>query len=175
MNIGLIGAPKAGKDVVADFFVHCGYRKFAFADKIKEGYYRESGYNETEFKDGRGKDVEKIIRAGLWAYSSRKKLEYGNNYFIAPVIEEIDKKDKNVIADVRTIQELQSLLKIGVDFLFVTRDFDRDMSGQVIPGTQISPRCVEKYCSVFINNYNTIEDAWDALRRSYMDLDSHRI
>ena len=82
--LGLIGAPGAGKDFLADFLVEKGFKKFAFADRIKEEYYKIIGITEEAFKSCRETEEEKIIRAGLWKYSDEMKAKYGSLYFIKP-------------------------------------------------------------------------------------------
>ena len=103
-TIGLIGAPASGKDTVAEFFVrNKGFKKFAFADKIKEGFYEESGFSEKEFKEARGTDKELVIRNGLWEYSSKICKINGNDYFVKLVIEKVlEYNGLTVIAEIRT-------------------------------------------------------------------------
>ena len=44
MHLGIIGAPGAGKDAIADYLIEAkGYDRIAFADQIKEEYYGISG------------------------------------------------------------------------------------------------------------------------------------
>jgi dephospho-CoA kinase len=119
MNIiGLVGAPASGKDTISKFFVkYKGFRNFAFADKIKEGFYKESGFSEKEFKEARGTDKELKIRNGLWEYSSKICKLNGNDYFVKLVIEEVLKYNNlSIITYLRTDLELKYLLNIQYNY-----------------------------------------------------------
>jgi dephospho-CoA kinase len=157
MKIGLIGAPNSGKDVIADFLVkNKGFRKFAFADRIKKEYYATSGYSEEQFKNSRGTELEQIIRIGLWKFSDEKRNEFGNLHFITPVIQEIiDCQTSVVVSDVRTLYEFDQLNKIGSIMIHVYRTVF-DLTNEYIPGTRLRT-LTTKALLKFYNNYSTLE------------------
>ena len=168
MRIGLIGAPGAGKDVVADFLVtHKGFKKMAFADQIKKEYYAVSGYSEEQFKTSRGMPLENEIRQGLWDYSGKIKEKNGPHHFIDPVINIIEKCDKDVvISDVRTAFEVRRMVGIGAILILVSRDVSSDLSAEKVPGTQLPVSSVGANLW-FENNYNTLEEAYKELENFY--------
>jgi hypothetical protein len=137
--LGLIGAPGAGKDVIADFLVKSrNFRHFAFADKVKEGYYAASGFSEEQFKAARGTELEQTIRDGLWEFSDQMRAEYGNLHFITPVMREIvDCPQSVVVSDVRTPDELAQMRSHGAIMMHVFRDPAMESASERIPGTRI--------------------------------------
>lgn len=137
--LGLIGAPGAGKDVLADFLVkHRGFKHFAFADKVKEGYYADSGFSEEQFKGARGTALEQTIRKGLWDFSDRMRSQYGDLHFIIPVIQEITACEQSVVvSDVRTLDELAQMEALGATMVHVFRGSEEFCCGEYIPGTRI--------------------------------------
>lgn len=140
LKIGLIGAPGAGKDVFADFLVKFkGFKKFAFADQIKKEYFTTSDFNEEYFKLVRGTSIEQSIRDNLWAYSDRMRKEYGNLHFITPVVKNIAEYAGNiVITDIRTIDELSEVKKIGVFTIMIVRDLKLNVKTNIFPGTRFT-------------------------------------
>lgn len=155
MIIGLIGAPGSGKDTIAEFLVkNKGFRKYAFADRIKKEYYAISGYSEEQFKNSRGTELERAIRSGLWKFSDEKRNECGNLYFINPIIQDIiNCQTSIVVSDVRTPDEFDQLNKIGSIMIHViVKD---SISGEYIPETRLETRMV---CLLrFYNNYDGLE------------------
>jgi hypothetical protein len=126
MKIGLIGAPGAGKDdVVAHTLVkRHGFRRFAFADRIKEHYYKKIGITEEYFKSIRGTDREQEIRNGLWTFSDVRRAECGPLCFINDVINDAKLCQNAVITDIRTEDELTEVSKVADDIIIVIRDLD---------------------------------------------------
>jgi hypothetical protein len=168
MKIGLIGAPGAGKDVVADFLVaNKSFKKMAFADQIKKEYYAVSGYSEEQFKASRGMPLEDKIRQGLWDYSGKIKEKCGPHHFVDPVIDAIEKCDKNVVvSDVRTVFEVRRMVGIGAIMILVSRDISSDLGAEKVPGTQLPVSSVGANLW-FENNYNTLEEAHKELENFY--------
>jgi hypothetical protein len=168
--IGLIGAPKVGKDeVVSKRLVEkYNFKRLAFADKIKELYYKEIGITEKYFKDCCNKVEEKEIRNGLWKYSDKMRKIYGNLYFITPVITETLKEDKVIITDIRTQNELyEVILCTYKPKIFVVIRGDIIKEGDNFPGTRISYDCIQSFLRVaptcffeFRNNFNTLDEAY---------------
>lgn len=163
--LGLIGAPNSGKDIVANFLIKTrGFQKIAFADKIKERYYEETGYTEEQFKSVRGTPLEQKIRQGLWEYSDEKRNLYGNMFFITPVIENIlQSKSSIVITDVRTIEEFYELQKIHSNFIKIRRRM-AEIKDEKIIGTRIPI----EMCARFESFWNCFDD----LKITYLHLDA---
>ena len=138
--LGLIGAPGAGKDIIADFLVKSkNFKQFAFADKVKEGYYVASGFSEEQFKTARGTELEQTIRKGLWEFSDKMRIEHGSLHFITPVMQEIaDCPQSVVVSDVRTPDELAQMKDFGAVMIHVFRDPAIEFAGTCIPGTRIA-------------------------------------
>jgi len=162
--IGLIGAPASGKDTIAEFFVrNKGFKKFAFADKIKEGFYEESGFSEEEFKEARGTDKELIIRDGLWEYSSNICKINGDDYFVKQVIEKV--KEYNnlaIVSDIRTNIELKYLFNIGAQIILILRDYKEELKGKILPGTKILLKDIIEF-PIFWNTFSDVSETNEAL------------
>lgn len=163
-RIGLIGAPGSGKDIIAGYLEQTGFKKLAFADQIKEEYYKVSGFTESEFKT-RNKDVEERIRKGLWAYSDKMRQEHGDLYFITPVIETAKSYKEVVISDIRTVDELKEFSNIGNPIVII-RDFNHEGCNGTIPETRIKFSDVVGV-PVFFNWSDSIEIAKSEFERFY--------
>jgi dephospho-CoA kinase len=137
--VGLIGAPGAGKDVLAEFLVKSkSFKHFAFADKVKKGYYAISGFSEEQFKTSRGTELEQTIRKGLWEFSDQMRRKYGDLYFITPVIQEMVACQQSVVvSDVRTADELEQMEALGATVVHVFRDPTIEFNCEYVPGTRI--------------------------------------
>ena len=171
MKIGIIGAPGSGKDMLADFFIkYKGFKRFAFADKIKEEFYKISNYTEQQFKLSRGSELELQIRKELWQHSI-EKTNNNKSYFIDPIIVETNMYDNVVISDVRTQTELDAIKKTKFIPILILRNFIKELEGElfqedkVIPGTQIPINKIID-CPIFWNIYN-IEDNYNNLYKFY--------
>jgi len=136
--VGLIGLPGAGKDFLADLLVkYNNFNKIAFADQIKQEYYNVSGFSEEAFKKNRNTDLEKKIRKGLWDYSDKMRKQFGEFYFITPVIQKIKDSTQSVlVTDVRTENEIEALYDINAKFVCVVREMSLNGS-DVVPGTRL--------------------------------------
>lgn len=168
MIIGLIGAPESGKDAIANFFIeHKSFKRLAFADKIKEGFYSETGYNEEQFKLSRGTPLELQIRNGLWEYSDKICKKFGPGYFVEQVINNID--DNVVITDVRTDMELDTLeIKCSAKILLVLRDFKKELAGEILPGTKLRLSRIINYPKIW--NTLKLEDTYIDLNKIFNSL-----
>lgn len=107
---GLIGAPRVGKDSVAQFLQESrGFRPMAFADKIKE----EFGVSNEDFEAAKIAGNIEELRQKLWDFSAEKKRAKPG-YFIDKVTETIiDSKDSVVVTDIRTQDELEAITEVG--------------------------------------------------------------
>lgn len=119
---GLVGAPRAGKDSVAQFLRETrGFEARAFADKIKEDF----GISKEEFEAAKiAGNIEKL-RDKLWAFSADKK-QNDPLYFINLVVKDSLAIEKSVvITDIRTPEEFSAVKNIGRIY-WVSRDFTSD-------------------------------------------------
>lgn len=121
--IGLVGPANAGKDMVASHLAqHKDFKRFAFADRIKQEYFAEIGYTDARFKAARGTPEEEEMRRGLWNYSDRTRAQQGDLYFVRLVMDEVGAHAGNaVITDIRTADELSAVRKAGGIIVLVVR------------------------------------------------------
>jgi len=144
INIGFIGSPGAGKDFLADFLVKSkGYGKVAFADKIKEEFYKVTDYSEEQFKSRKDEKLEEKIRKEMWKFSKKKKVLHGPYYFIDPVIKKVkNSKIPMVITDIRTLAELEIAIAEcnPISIIWIIKDSKKVLASKAdnIPGTKIS-------------------------------------
>jgi len=168
--IGLIGAPGAGKDTVADFLVEKGFAKFAVADEIKKGYYAESGYSEEQFKAARGTELEQKIRDGLWKFSAEKCKEVENpTHFMHLTLKAIGDSGvkRAVISDVRTQMECTYFTHFAdANLILVLRNYKEELALDRIPGTKINLKDVIHHPK-FWNTSNTLEETHTELEKFY--------
>ena len=162
-KIGLIGAPRSGKSLIGKYFVkEREFRALAFADLIKKDFFSNSQYSENDFEKAKKFDpvLEKQIRKELWKYSDEKRKKFGDLYFIAPVVYEVDTYDGNIIVtDIRTPEEFEALAKIGMEFVVVVRDIFPSKSDGV-QGTRISYNEVSGL-PVFWNCFGSKEELYN--------------
>lgn len=159
MNLGIIGAPGAGKDTLANYLVeNKGYIRLAFADQIKKEYYAVSGYTEEQFKSRDGE--EKVIRDGLWSYSAEMKEKNGWDYFIKPVMNVIERAPHPVvITDIRTFSEWNAALSNTRTFM-VLRNPKRELAGSVLLGTEIKLSSIMGTIPIFWNDCDNLEETY---------------
>lgn len=170
MIIGLIGAPEAGKDIIANFFVENKlFKRLAFADEIKNGYYSETGYTEEQFKISRGTPLELQIRNGLWEYSARICNEFGKLYFVRKVVDSIG-NDNVVVTDVRTDEELEILEnECNAKIFLVLRNFRKELSGETLLGTKLKLSRIIHYDKIW-NIYNSLDEIYAELHNIFEEL-----
>ena len=168
MIVGLIGAPAAGKDDVVGYILRFqyGFSWFSFAERIKNGYYLETGITEEQFKSCRGTPKEEEIRKGLWEFSDRVKRDGGKYIFINSLIKEVPNHEDAVITDIRTEEELEKTLEIGGKILVVVRDKDILEGDGLFPESRLSKVRVREF-ECYVNNYDTLEEARNAFRELY--------
>jgi len=106
---GLIGAPRVGKDSVAQFLQESReFRPMAFADKIKE----EFGVSNEDFEAAKIAGNIEELRQKLWDFSAEKKRAKPG-YFIDKVTKAIvNSKESVVVTDIRTQDELEAIKEI---------------------------------------------------------------
>jgi adenylate kinase family enzyme len=144
MIIGLIGAPRSGKDTVADFLAKThDFKKIAFADQIKEEYFSKTDMTEGKYEELKKEGKCEQVREKLWNYSKGTKYKYGQNYFVNIVLDKINNDDNWVITDIRTKLELETALGVGVEIIFIKKNEiennieDSELSGGDIDGFDV--------------------------------------
>lgn len=169
--VGLSGRAGAGKDTVAYELARCGYRRFAFADPIKEIAYQLNPSIGT-FELGRlvetmgWSEAKKVAGVRLFlqnlGQAARQELDMG--VWVRPVMRAIDDhvKDggKAVITDVRFPNEYDSIKKRGGVVVRVNR-----------PGlpsdTHISESALDDHdFDVVIVNNGTLDDLYRKVERA---------
>jgi hypothetical protein len=174
--IGLIGAPGAGKDdVVARRLVEkYGFKRLAFADRIKDCYYKEIGITDEHFKKCRGTKEEARIRKGLWKYSDKMRKIYGDGYFMNPVIKKATENERTVISDIRTQSELHNTIAESAQIVVVTRGKIKCAHYDNFPETRIPYRWIRSFLrgaphvfSEFKNNFATLSEAYKEFDKFY--------
>jgi hypothetical protein len=108
--VGLLGAPRAGKDQVANFLTETrGYVQLAFADQIK----KEFGVSKEDFEAAKIAGNIEELRDRLWAFSAKKKQQ-DPFYFINKVVDyALASPSSVVITDIRTKEELLTIEQIN--------------------------------------------------------------
>lgn len=179
MNIGIIGAPEVGKDLIAEYLCEKkGYKRLAFADEIKKGFYKLTGYSEEEFKKARGEAFEEHIREGLWKYSRTIMAKHGSNFFIEPVISNIKASvEPVVVTDIRTKAELEAVLSTreadtAFDFrvFMIVRNPKKELSKKTLSGTKLALCDIMGRFPIFWNDTNTLDEAYREFERFYTQL-----
>lgn len=181
MIIGLIGTIASGKDAVIAHVLtkNFGFQRFAFADYIKECYYKKQNITEEYFKSCRGTEEENRIREGLWNFSDEMRSKYGDLYFIDPIIEKAKKYKNSIITDIRTKDEFKKVLQNKAKIIIISRDFDikRDIEfNKDFPGTRIPNEWIFVFSSyrsnkiyLFDNDYDTLEEAREGFEKFFVE------
>lgn len=170
VRIGLIGPPRAGKDMVADWLVEQKeFRRFAFADKIKQEYFAEIGITPEEFEGAKGTERGGRLRDGLWAYSDRMRELNGTFHFIDMVLSDVRSSMRNaVITDIRTKAELTTAhIDLRATIVLVTRGSDPPAEGEEIPASRLRSADLPQEMLHFRNDFDTIQEAHGALEDFY--------
>lgn len=103
---GLLGAPRSGKDAVAQYLKETrGFEVFAFGDQIKE----EFGISIEDFESAKiSGDIEKV-RNEIWAFSEQVRAK-DPMHFINRIVEKIKaSRNSAVVTDIRTKDELNAI------------------------------------------------------------------
>jgi len=131
---GLIGAPRAGKDSVAQFLQETrDFKPIAFADRIKE----EFGISKEDFEAAKIAGNIDDLRDRLWAFSAEKKKD-DPLYFINLVVKDtLANQDSVVITDIRTPEELEAAQSVGRVY-WVSRDPEGEEDNGVLRGSKLN-------------------------------------
>lgn len=100
----LSGKAGSGKDTCGEYLVSLGFKRYAFADKLKE-IARSMGWNGEKDEKGRAL-LQELGTVGR---------NYDPNLWIKPVTEKMEKEkpEKIVITDCRFKNELDALVKFA--------------------------------------------------------------
>lgn len=126
---GLIGAPRVGKDSVAQFLQESrGFKPMAFADRIKE----EFGVTNEDFEAAKIAGNIEELRDKLWDFSAEKK-RINPRYFIDLVTESIkETSDSVVVTDIRTQDELEAVTEVGGRIYWVRKGLESKGDGLLL-------------------------------------------
>lgn len=153
--IGISGKQGTGKDVVGDHLVDgYGFKKYAFADKLKQismelwGLsYEECYTNKTErsrfIMQKLGTEVGRVIDENTWI-----------NYLLRKIKE--DNVERAVIVDCRFPNEADAIIKEGGQVWRISRTNTLSTGGEDHP-SEIALDDYKKFYRMFNNNY-TIKD-----------------
>ena len=175
LTIAFVGPVGSGKDMVAQYLVaQHGFRRFAFADRIKQEYYAASGHTEEEFKAARGTPLETEIRKGLWAHSVSVCRMLGDTHFVDIVIADVVRHSgPSVITDVRTPEELRAVRGIEAKLTLVLKDCSPCWLAdkrEVIPDTRLTFGDLGNDFRIFRNIFKGMEIAHEHVEQFYQDL-----
>ena len=139
---GLLGAPRAGKNQVAQYLKESrGFATFAFADSIKE----EFGISVENFEAAKITGKIEEIRQQLWEFSAIKKAQ-DPLYFINKVMgEAILIENSAVVTDIRTEDELLSFFNHKADRIYWVRRNCEDVQDGFLKGSKIKCETINEY------------------------------
>jgi hypothetical protein len=122
MIIGLTGYAQSGKDSVAKVLIEqYGYRRIAFADKIRELLYKtnplvKDGFRIQGVVDAYGWEQAKLlfpeVRILLQTLGVGSREVFGANHWIVEALKDLDREGNYVITDVRFINEAEFLTDV---------------------------------------------------------------
>lgn len=139
--LGLVGPANAGKDMVASRLKErWNFKRFAFADRIKQEYFATIRTTEAEFKTLRGTAEEERVRQALWNHSDDVKRRKGDSYFVDLVMDDVRRwPGAAVITDVRTRLELNAIRQAGGIIMLVVRGQPyRCAADEAIPDSRLA-------------------------------------
>ncbi len=169
---GLIGAPRSGKDLIANFLVETrGFTKIAFADQIK----LEFGISDADFDAAKSTGSDLELRNKLWDFSAEKKKN-DPEYFIRTVINKINALQESVVVtDIRTQDELRAFYGVPLvrqtsagKLFLVTKNGQYVASSGHIAGSKILESDLQDYfdtgkCQRIVNNDSGLCDFYQHL------------
>jgi len=163
MIIGLSGYARSGKDEVAKILVEdYGYKRIAFADKIRELLLEtnpqvKDGFRVESVVQAYGWDQAKVmfpeIRNLLQRLGVGARNAFGNEFWIGQVFNSIDKTSDYVITDVRFENEAMMLKLMGGQLWRIKRPGIEPVNGH------ISEREMDGYkVDKILKNEGTLEE-----------------
>ena len=146
--VAIIGFSRSGKDICGDVFIGNGYKRVAFADKVKEDFINlprnrfKLGFNNGKFHMGLTlqelEENKHLYRKEIIEFAERKRVDEPY-YWVDKVKDKIEGYENIVITDLRRLPEieyLESLKSKGyeVNYINVIRPLNNggmfDMDGE---------------------------------------------
>lgn len=129
MIIALFGSPGAGKDTVGEYLVEQhGFKRIAFADKVRELAYEILAANEQLDVDFNGWDIakrhNKFYRELLERVGEGARKVFGQDIWIRQALDVADLSENIVITDLRKEPEKEYLDCLPCDVVYVMLDRD---------------------------------------------------
>jgi hypothetical protein len=163
MIIGLSGYARSGKDEVAKILVEdYGYKRVAFADKIRELLLEtnpqvKDGFRVESVVEAYGWDQAKVmfpeIRTLLQRLGVGARNIFGDEFWISQVFHSMDKTSEYVITDVRFENEAMMLKLMGGQLWRIKRP------GVEPVNSHISERDLDGYAvDKILKNEGTLEE-----------------
>lgn len=172
--IFLIGKAGSGKDTVAKLFAKEGYKRIAFADKLKKEYY--SGICVEYCADNEDRAFKEKHRQGLILYGESMRAKYGGEYWIEKAFKEYTDDDKLfgfredcpdlIVTDVRRDSELDYITSLKlfsnakVFFYYIDRQVE-DSDELTLSTIRKSMFCVDDV----IDNNGTLKQLKENVRK----------
>lgn len=117
MIIGLLGYAGSGKDAVAEILVkEHGFKRRAFADKIRDFVYESGDYSLKTRVDHQGWDHVKkdlLVRRTLQETGMAARKVFGEDFWVEQALKDLHSYEHYVITDVRFQNEVDKLRFIG--------------------------------------------------------------
>ena len=126
MIIGLAGYAQSGKDTVAQILVdNYGFRRIAFADKVREFVYELDFPMDPSFAETVG--LQNIVEVSGWDEAKQHKdvrallqnlgvgarKVFGENFWVKQALREFSPEEKIVITDVRFPNEAEMVKRLN--------------------------------------------------------------
>lgn len=158
--IGLCGKARVGKDTAADFLVErYGFKKFSFASYLKE-IAEHAGWNGL--KDERGRHFLNVLGDAMRGYDSdvfTKELET-KIYAYGLFLRDRNIEPKVVVSDVRMLNEVALIKKLGGVNCLILRDID----GAEVHATETMDRSKAAIVDYVFENTGTTSQLYEALK-----------
>jgi hypothetical protein len=170
MIIGLSGYARSGKDEVAKILVEdYGYKRVAFADKIRELLLETNpqvrdGFRVESVVEAYGWDQAKVmfpeIRTLLQRLGVGARNIFGDEFWIGQVFHSMDKTSEYVITDVRFENEAMMLKLMGGQLWRIKRP------GVEAVNDHVSEHELDGYkVEMILKNEGTLDDLRELVRR----------
>jgi len=180
MIIGLAGYARSGKDSAADALESIGFRRIAFADKLREFMYEMNPKISSnlgtyvdlrDIIDNRGWDGYKET---VWAQDIRRWMQVvgtncvrrvlGNDIWANATFDSMYMDKNYVITDVRFVNEADGIRNRGGKVFRIVRN------GVGPANNHVSETALDDYSyDGFIHNDGTLEEFHDSVRRRILE------
>jgi len=141
--IGIIGKAKSGKDTIAKYLTRkWGFKRVAFADKLKDVCKELYGLNDYQLRSQAGK--ESVFKNGKTIRTILQETGDGlRSVYLNVWVDYLCNAIKNescpiVVSDVRRVNELQSLIELDAKIIRIKRKEHLGLSGkEALHGSEI--------------------------------------